>query len=118
MPSEVLSEPATRGRCLYRRFPTKMGEAAGAEAPDGAGSESANDEIGRRVFEEWNPTVRNGDRAPQISLLGRVYVNAPAPRGVGRLSLAGLLRTRRKACWRRPKNPFIGPSVPLGPEPH
>ena len=77
-----------------------------------------------------------GIEPPQISLLGRVYVNAPAPRlptrsnvnrqgtfapsptGMGRLSLAGLLRTRRRACWRRPKEPFIGPSILFGPELH
>ena len=28
------------------------------------------------------------------------------------------MRTRCQACWRRPKDPFIGPSIPLGPELH
>ena len=28
------------------------------------------------------------------------------------------MRTRCQACWRRPKDPFIGPSTPLGPELH
>ena len=57
-----------------------------------------------------------GARAPRLSTRSRLEPRGaftPNPIGLGRLSRAGLLRTRRQARRRRPSNRIIGLSAKL-----